>query len=289
MLCNMLGSRIGPAGLARMAEEPDRGGLTPLDIAAERSRQPYYSQQQRANSAQCYAALLRAGAQVGLHDQASCLPDIAQLLVADADLDGAEIVLCAALADATRSARAGSNALKLELGCDLGRLLIKRGDRNGGEAVMREALRAGRTTLAFSSTAAIAADEEPVLAAAAHLADALVAARSRVGAGSDAALNEAAALAEEALASPRASGGHPRSWELIALRARGRVRFACGDLAGAASDLRQALRGLRRLDSRLSGGSGASEARCTARELASVLRAAGDAVGAAGAEAAALA
>jgi len=90
---------------------------------------------------------------------------------------------------------------------------------------------------------------------------------------------KAALLADEALAGLRRRNGEAPMSSLNAMRVRGRVLAAQGNLAGAAAAIRAALDGLR------ATGEGDEEARKSARELAVVLRAKGDEAGAAAVEA----
>jgi hypothetical protein len=114
------------------------------------------------------------------------------------------------------------------------------------------------------------------LKAARDLADLLV---SRGGVD---AIAEASSLAEEALAGLRTALGEAHASPLTALRVRGSVRAAQGDLCGAEADLRASLEGLRLLESSLMDK---LEIGKSARELARVLRLRGDEAGAAAADA----
>lgn len=88
-----------------------------------------------------------------------------------------------------------------------------------------------------------------------------------VALGGPAALVEAAAHSTEALAGSRSLLGEKHAGTLKALRVRGRVLAAHGDLAGAADACRASLDGLRITNT--------VEARRSARELAAVLSAQG--------------
>ena len=192
------------------------------------------------------------------------ISNLGMLLKARGDLDGAENLLREDLA-ACRRTLGDAHLCTLTSMNNLGSLLQARGDLDSAEKLYREALAAARRSVGT---------EYQALESARDLADVLV------SLGDTASVAEAALLADEMLAGLRRNfywEGH--SMPLIALRVRGRVLAAQGDLAGAAAVLRASFDGLR------ATGKDDYEARKSARELAAVLRAQGDEVGAAAVEA----
>ncbi len=240
------------------------------------------------------------------------ISNLGALLDSRGDKAGAELLYREAL-EARRRTLGDAHPSTLNSFSNLGALLFERGILGEAATLLRESLAGRRSVLGdvnanTRDTALWLSDTLCAQASAANLAaaDAVLLLREalaaqRLGDGADstgalksarnladllvslgdaASVSEAALLVDESLVGLRRNLGEAHASPLIAMRVRGRVLAAQGDLAGADAAFRASLDGLRAL-----GKDVVDEVAKSARELAAVLRAKGDEAGAAEVEA----